>query len=40
MPLDDLSPSKGLVEGGDERLRKPEGEDQLGARHEQLILSC
>lgn len=28
--------TQGLVEGGDERLREPEGEDQLGARHEQL----
>ena len=27
-----------LVEGGNERLSEPEGEDQLGARHEQLSI--
>lgn len=30
-------PLQGGVEGGDQCLSQPEGEDQLGARHEQLL---
>lgn len=36
MSLSFLLPLQGSVKGRDEGLRQPEGEDQLGARHEQL----
>jgi hypothetical protein len=35
-----LFPSKSCVEGRDEGLGEPEGEDELGASHEELKREC